>query len=225
VVLRAARKEPDVWLRRNAQRCIAAAAAAGETEVVPVLVEFLGDEPNYWPNGAGLFDGLGSAGAAAVPALVSILRGKDDKLRTEAMRALLFLGTVALPAAEAVIKRLRAGKQDAPFAVAVLGNLGAAVPGGLPLILKALDATDFGTRWQAWYALKIYRPRSDIPLRPLIEKLSDTDDWVRKKAAELLGLIGPPAARAVPALRKALGHSSKPVQKAAQSALQRIERR
>jgi len=223
-VLNVARTDPDTWTRRDAQRCLATAAAAGEVAAAMALVTMLGDAPNYMPHVASMFDELGPAGAMTVPGLILLLRGQNVELRAQALRALLGLGTVGLPAAEWVLASARAGKEDGAWALRVLGRWGSAVPEGLPLILAALESTDRRTWWSVWQALREYRPQDAIPVGPLMEKLGAADWGDRVNAAELLGRLGSLAVPALPALRKAASDPERRVQREAQSALRKIER-
>jgi HEAT repeat protein len=134
------------------------------------------------------------------------------------------IGPGALLAAPVVLCRLRERPDSNAMAVRVLGNLGAAVPEGLAIILRALESPDFNTRWQAVEALRSYRPLDQVPLPPLIRALSNEQFGNRYGVAQLLGLLGTRAVAAIPDLQRLVDAPERTLRRFAQSALNRIER-
>jgi HEAT repeat protein len=123
---------------------------------------------------------LGSAAKASVPALSAALKDKDDGPRAAAAEALGRLGDDAADAVPALLDAYKDPKADRFLRIYAAFALGRAARGkeGAPEAVTALAST-------------------------LADAQASPD--VRKATAEALGVFGPDAAAAVPALVKALG--------------------
>ena len=107
------------------------------------------------------------------------------------------------------------------FIAGILRNLG---PPGIAALSQTLEATETERKyWRrcAIHALIQADPPEAIP--PLIDRLDDEWLCVRLVAVNALGVIGPEANEAIPALREALADSDRNVQRAAKRALGKIE--
>ncbi len=107
------------------------------------------------------------------------------------------------------------------FIAGILRNLG---PPGIAALSQTLEDTEAERKyWRrcAVHALIQADPPEAIP--PLIDRLDDEWLCVRLVAVNALGVIGPEANEAIPALREALADSDRNVQRAAKRALGKIE--
>lgn len=108
-----------------------------------------------------------------------------------------------------------------PMAAELLGGAGTAAQQAVPALQSAAEGADPVLRSAAETALVKLAPQTRLP--KLIERLRDPNVPVRKEAAELIGLAGPAAAAAIPALEKAAAdRDSAEVQTAANVALMKI---
>jgi len=110
-------------------------------------------------------------------------------------------------------------------AVEALGELGPAASGALPALRHCLDDDVESVRCEA--AVAIWKITGDLTPAVLVGvELLAHEDWsVRCVGAEHLGLLGPDAAQAIPALEEALDDEVEAVRAEAEQALDRINRR
>jgi HEAT repeat protein len=131
----------------------------------------------------------------------------DDRVRAEAVRALL--GTGPQPATEVgpLVDALHSSLDVVRFHAAVaLGDLGAAARPAVPdLIRAACWDEDSAVRVEAAVALWRIEQKGTLAVQVLIDVLEDANEMTCWIAAEHLGRMGPEARDAIPALRRALG--------------------
>jgi HEAT repeat protein len=167
-----------------------------------------------WPD-AGLavlgFKALGQLAEPAVPDLVLLLDDADESLRNAAIQALGYIGPPARAAVPALLDELRIGNLTA---LDSLGSIGPAAAEAAPVILAELEQLE-GERVQPWI-IALGKVGSDSAVPFLIEFLRRQDEkargagggqtslFLRQRAVEALGRIGPPARRAVPFLLELL---------------------
>jgi vesicle coat complex subunit len=167
------------------------------------------------------FNFLVSCNSQAVPALIKLLKHKDENIRIVAIAILGQIGegaTEAIPLLEEVLKDRREENEDSRIMVVdALGKImGQAA---VPALIAALKDQDSLVRTEAASALgQIGQPA--VPA--LIAALKDQDSEVRSQAALALGQIGKEAKDAVPALIVALKNESWLVRYRAASALGEI---
>lgn len=186
------------WLVVGAVPSLSEAAPPRET--VPGLVKALrqGEKPEQ-VRAAREIGSLGTAGKAAVPDLLALLRGKYNyELRTEAAHALAQIGPAAVPSLVGVLK------DDDPFtrceAARALARIGPDAAEAVRPLAEALNDDDALIRATAAYALGEIGSAAREAVAALIGRLSDTDK-VRKEVIRALGRMGPAA---VPDLVRAL---------------------
>jgi hypothetical protein len=131
-----------------------------------------------------------------IPGLIRALRNRDPAVQYDAVEA---LGELADPAAtDALMSALTGDKYSGIRWKAAEALVKIGEP-AVPSLIAALTHSDEGVRWKAAVTLgEIGDQRGIIPL---IGLLSDTDRFVRSRAAYALGLAGPPA---IPALSETL---------------------
>jgi HEAT repeat protein len=160
----------------------------------------------------------------AVAALTEALDAKNDlNARSSAAFALAKFGTDARPAMKPLLDMMRENedklREGARQAIVAIGP--DAVPGLIALVkdkeLREKRPTSYSL---AGFALvKIGKPA----VAELADALKDPELFVRIRAADLLGLIGPDAADAVPQLTDATEDPDKGVSRAASEALKKIK--
>jgi HEAT repeat protein len=166
------------------------------------------------------FDFLVSCNSQAVPALIKLLKHKDENIRIVAIVILGEIGeeaTEAIPFFEKVLKdRREENKNSRIMVVNTLAKMGQAT---VPALIAALKDQDGWVRHEAASALGQIG-KTAVPA--LIAALKDKDGWVRYEAASALGQIGKEAKDAVPALIVALKDRDSWVRSEAASALGQI---
>ena len=163
---------------------------------------------------ASALEWIGSAAAAAVPALAAAL---EDGLRSSAANALRKIG----PAAAAAIPALVAALKDDHFhmrssAACALGRIGPEAAAAVPGLVASLKDEDAGVRRSAAFALGSF---GEAVMPSLVAALEDDEAWVRGSAADALARIGP---KAVPALAAAFNRFGGELRPLAADALVRI---
>jgi HEAT repeat protein len=131
-----------------------------------------------------------------IPGLIRALRNRDPAVQYDAIEA---LGELADPAAiDALILALTGDKYSGIRwkAAEALGKIGEPA---VPSLIAALTHPDEGVRWKA--AITLGEIGDQRGIIPLIGLLSDTDRFVRSRAAYALGLAGSPA---IPSLSETL---------------------
>ena len=203
--------------KRQSDAGLAIAQALGEIglgakEAVPALVAMMkADDPvnRFAPTMA--LGWMGSAARPAVPALKAAVEKGDPEERWFAARALV---RVDRSNADAVIPLLIAGLTEvlrghddwlAPESLELCEALGPSAKAAAPVLLAAHKECRPAARPLLTRTLSRIDPDSAATLIPaLIRNLKNADPEVRRVAIEELGIIGPPAREAVPALRALL---------------------
>jgi len=143
--------------------------------------------------------------AAEVDDLLKKLKATDPDARRAAIRALAEAGADAKTVTPVLIQSLR--DKDSfvrRFAAEALGAVEADPKVAIPALTLALRDKRKEGKEAAAGALGRMGPNA---VRPLLDVLKDAnaEPQVRRKAAEALGKIGPPAKSAIPALVESLG--------------------
>jgi HEAT repeat protein len=173
-------------------------------------VQALIDDLNSWNHDTKLraLDGLAEKGPeaeAAVPALVDLIKRRDEDVRLHSAMALGKVGRSALPPLTELL-------HDRDADVRYYGVWAIGLMGPDPVVPDP-------PRNPEESALKQRLQDKD---REVIKLLADHSDQVRRKAAWTLGQNAPGAAAAAPALVPALGDNDEDVRQAAADALARL---
>jgi hypothetical protein len=144
---------------------------------------------------------LKSLGRKAVYVLSEQLWHKDRDLRRDAARALGLLGPDGMEAIPSLIRMLGDDQSPSETPEWALGQMGAIA---IPELIEAVRSSNQRVRRRALDALRECARNSDDVIDALACGLQDEAPDLRNIAARLLGLMGPRAARAVPAFVRAL---------------------
>jgi HEAT repeat protein len=182
---------------------------------VPALVRALNDADESVR--ADCARALGKVGAPAVPALVEAAGDKEVRTRRGAVLALGWMGPTAKAAVPTLVAALRDKEEVRQLATVSLARVGAPA---VPALLKAFKSADAATHGPATAVLvRIGEPS----VRGLAEALQDKAVETRRRAVLALGVLGPKAKAAAPALKKALDDADLEVRIGAGVALKRTE--
>jgi hypothetical protein len=156
--------------------------------------------------------------SSAVPVLLDLYKSKDDRVRHQAIDAL-----IRSPFNAAAAATLAADLNDPSIevrrgAALVLCYLNQEWAPLLPAVVDAIRRGQIGE--QTGFTPLWHLGPGDIPF--LAQCLADRDTRIRLAVASALGNIGPAATVAVPALRNALQDEDKEVREAASWALTRV---
>jgi HEAT repeat protein len=163
--------------------------------------------------------------ASQMPLLVLAGNDPDPYLRSEVWRRLNQLGASAASAAPSVLTLCADNnvdvRQDAAWTLwKITGRTNTAVP----VLEDALSRNqDAGRRHLAAYHLLIMGDSNPFLVTTLVDSLTNSQAADRATVCLFLGEIGPPAAAAVPALRKALHDPEAEVRRRAEVALSLID--
>jgi len=148
---------------------------------------------------------MGSNARTAIPVLIRLVKSPDVETRLWAIQILGFIGPSAEFAVQVLVTMLKSGGvEEREAAARSLGAIGSPAAKAVPDLLSAMEAKriQVGTAVPALVALG-YTAVEAVPL--LIAQLrASTNSPVPLDSVRCLGLIGPPAAPAVPALIDAL---------------------
>ena len=227
--------DADPRVRLAAINRIAASDAAAR-EHMDALIACLRDP--FEPVAVDAAYALASAGEAAVPALLAVLRGDesddtdldrgshdgsraDDAVAARsAAFALLEIGAAAVPGL-IDIARNAPGARARKLAVFALGECAGSDAALMEALCLAAQDGSPGVRINAVEALGLKRGGRGA-VAALTRAIKDSDTHVRFSAALSLAQLGPEAAPAVPALRDALDDPNRYVPGYAVEALERI---
>jgi HEAT repeat protein len=151
----------------------------------------------------------------------ALLSSKDVGERRVAAETLDRAGPKAFKAIKALVKA--AGDDDLVvrlYSIRALGKIGTSAREGVPAVVKALK--EGHPTMSRLAAVTLSRMGKDA-IAPLSEVLGGDDPSARRWAAASLGLMGPAAANAAPALLKALKDDSFRVRRTAIDALNRVQ--
>ena len=224
-------KDRDKIVRRTAAAALWYIDHQTESTVA-VLADGLQDTTAELIDRQACADVLGRMGArarAAVPALITAMRGVRGFLgRTEADVELSFaaadtLAHIGEPAVPALIVELRGKDSDVrKHAAWACWKMGLQAKEAVPALCEMCRDTDAELRIFAVNALGKIGPSAKSAVPALVPRLKDSDGKVRRAASWALGRIGSSSKRAVPALIVALGDKQEEVKEAAAWALGRI---
>jgi HEAT repeat protein len=162
--------------------------------------------------------------AGQIPLLVLAGNDSDPYLRGEVWRRLSRMGASAASAAPAVLKLCADNnidvRQDAAW---TLWKITDRTNTAIPVLEDALSQNqDAARRHLAAYHLLIMGDSDSFFVTTLVNSLTNSQAGDRASVCTFLGEIGPPAATAIPALRKALHDSETEVRRRAEVALSTI---
>jgi HEAT repeat protein len=193
-------------------------------QAVPALIGALGDDNDAVRQTAvGVLGAIGPAAAEAIPALVGALRDRNNMVRQRAAKALGGLSPLPVEAVHALITALSDDNDALRLTAAqALASVWPLPPDAAPAMIRSLRDDSEEVRRCA--ALALVRIGEDA-VHHLITTLLDAKEKevVRRISADTLGMIGPAARLAVPALISVLRDKSEPMRTAAATALKRIE--
>jgi HEAT repeat protein len=172
--------------------------------------------------------GMGpEAARTAIPLLLRDAASTNAEVRFSAVHALSFAQIEPSQVVPALVKSL-----SDPFiwvrerAARGLGNFGTNAHEAVPALMLLLIDPNWGVRCDATNALKKIDPET-VPnaavVPALIKLLSDTNIFVRRRAARRLGDFGPNAQQAVPALVGMLNDQDEFARDAGTNALKAID--
>ncbi|MCE9544569.1 MAG: HEAT repeat domain-containing protein [Planctomycetia bacterium] len=170
---------------------------------------------------------IGPPAASAVPALIEALDDDRPEVRREVLFALGAIGPAAKPAVAAARKALKDPEPKVRYsAVWLLGRLGPDAAEALPELEKDVCGQDayFGNVC-AWALFRIEphnQARIDKAMPVLISALDGDRPFVQVEAANTLGMIGPQAKAALPALKRLAESHDLDAAKAASDAIKKI---
>ena len=145
----------------------------------------------------------GSAARALVPRLAVILGDADLSVRSAALEALATLGPHAAAACEAMVELLDDPKFVCDAADAI-GRLGPAARPALKPLATLLQSDDKSVRWAAVRAMvQIGGPEASSAVDFLLVEIENARGRDLYNISVYLGILGPVAERAMPALQKA----------------------
>jgi HEAT repeat protein len=210
-VLAEALEDTDAGVRREVAIALGNIGAPAKV-AVPTLVKTLRDPYiNVRREAVIALGEMGPPAEAAVPALTKALEDPDEDVSRKAVIALGKMGPSAKAAIPALAKALRGYdiniRQEAAIALVKID------PAAISIFIAALEDANAGDRYEAVIALG----EMDSPA-----KAGASYAYVGLEAAIVLGMMGPSAKAAVPALTKALRHHDINVRREAAIALGKI---
>jgi HEAT repeat protein len=171
---------------------------------------------------------IGPAASSAAPALARSLRDEKSSVAAEFLWTLTALGPEGVTQALPNILEMLSSRDPHVRCTAcyAAGSIGPAAREAIPILEKNLQEPDkFLQLASAWALVQIDAERSGIAkecVDPLIRGLGLSNPRARVEAASALGLLGPAAKSAVPALTEATHADEEEVRTAAIGALQKI---
>jgi len=139
--------------------------------------------------------------AEAVPVLTQTLEDRRPRVRTVVARTLADLGADARDAVPSLTRRLESQEEgEAWTAAQAIARIGCR-PEHVPALLRVRRSEDASIRADILTGLTAAGPRPEI-IAALTAATEDSDGHVRRTAAWCLADLGPPAAAALPALKK-----------------------
>jgi hypothetical protein len=145
---------------------------------------------------------IGKDAKAAIPALIAALKDTDPSVRMEATIALSKIGPEAITALTEALKSKNSYQRMG--AALSLGHMGSAAKKAVAALQEALKDKSLAVRCHAAQALfRIDPEQAEAAVPVLAEGLKSDRQHIRMAAATTIGLIGPAAKSAAPALREA----------------------
>lgn len=194
-------------------------------DAVPRLVELLKEEDYdlLWA-AADALAAIGRDAEPAIPALARLLEHESGTVGSSAAHALGEIGRPAFPAVFHVLKTGAPRAQE--FAADALGRLGEAALEALPSLVRLLDRSRDEPEFFCWILLAIGEIDPEEAGAERLASLLDEGlaSSMRARAAAALGRLGPDAAPALSALKKAARDGDEKIAQAARTALDRIRK-
>jgi HEAT repeat protein len=161
--------------------------------------------------------------ASQLPLLLLVGNDPDAKVRMELLRCLSQMGRSAIRAEAAVLKLCADSDIDVRLHAAwalwkITGQTNTAIP-----MLESAVSQDPGRDHRTVYQLVLMGDTAPFFVTTLVNSLANSNAGDRAIVCTLLGEIGPPAAAAIPALRRALQDPEAEVRRRAEVALGRID--
>lgn len=145
---------------------------------------------------------LGVSAKAAAPALRKALADRRPQVRIDAALALIAIEPPAPDAVAVLTEGLKHHFEESHFVYEPLGRLGPAASAALPTLIDLVEKGDLD--FICPQALVRIDPEGRVCIPALITALKNQDSSIVQEACESLGILGPRAARAVPALIEAV---------------------
>jgi len=179
-------KDEQPWVRLEAGRAL---VEIGVTEAeVPPLVERLG--PADPDTTLLVAEALAGLGAPALPRLLDLLGGKDERARRAALTAVGLMGRPAAPATPLLLDLLKSDDAATQkLAGEALRRCGLWAGDYVPEILDRLQYGDDKVRWAAASVLARLGPAASAAIPALKEMRAGESEALRSAAAEALARI------------------------------------
>jgi HEAT repeat protein len=201
--------------------------------LVPILISLLKDpDRDVRMRVVTALGNFGAQARQALPVLRAALKeaaskDSDESVRGHALRAVLQVGPEPASDIPALINALQSELEIVRFhAAATLGDLGRSARAAVPALIHAASwDEDAAVRVVAAVALWKIDQNGPLAVSTLVKALDGDNELVCWIAADNLREMGPEAAEAIPALRRALGRPFKIglIRSALELALRRIE--
>lgn len=221
-MLEAALRGADEETTRDALDAVAGLGPA----MVPQLVGALRFE-SLRPRVAFLLGEMGPDAEPAVEALTELMDDSNRRTQHEALMALAKIGPAASPAVAALVETLRQCNERCQYGAAyALGRIGPEAEAAKPALLQAARSDDDTLALLSAWALAQIAPEctecAEQTVPVLIAGLEHPNAEHRREAAAALGLLGPLAQPAIPALKEAARDADEGVRAAATAALEAV---
>jgi HEAT repeat protein len=193
--------------------------------IVPALIKGLSDPvPRARLAAVEALETLQAGAAPAIPALTRALADPDLFVRWAATRT---LGKLAPREADTVVPALIPLLRDTDLDLRVatttaLSNYGPAAAAAVPQLARTVSAGDPEIRFGAMRAIEHIGTAAETDLLAVATLLVHPNPQVRAGAARLLGRFGPPAAFAIPQLKRTLNDTDADVRRATSEAILNI---
>ncbi len=221
-MLEEALRDADEETTRHALDAVAGLGPA----MVPQLVGALRFE-SLRPRVAFLLGEMGPDAAPAVEALIELVDDSNRRTRHEALMSLAKIGPAARSAVPTLVETLRQCNERCQYGAAyALGRIGLDAEAAKPALLDAAQGDDDTLALLSAWALAQIAPEctecAEETVPVLTAGLEHPSAEHRREAAAALGLLGPLARAAVPALEKATRDADESVRAAATAALEAV---
>ena len=212
----------DKYVRRNAVWAMGKLGPAARVAIRDLCQALKDADPRTASGAAQALGNMGPAGAEAVPPLAEAMRGTNIVLCRLAAKALSQIGP---PALSTLIAHLQ---HSDPFvrgeSALALGWMGERARAAVPFLAQVVRGPRGADR-------RAEKPKSDSvfsgaatpPVVPTPEASGTAEDNCRVYAAQALGRIGPPAAKALPDLQEAARNGGSALRTAAEQAIRMIQ--
>jgi HEAT repeat protein len=223
------KQHPGEWSRQFAARALGAIGPEAK-QAVPILAEALKEKGGFFnktPEAAAWALGeIGPEARAAIPDLCKALESWNPFLSAAAASA---LGKVAPGNKDTIAPLIKALTSSSTIvrraAVNALVSMGADAKEAIPTLMAEIKGKkDPGIIPEFAAAVSQIDPSKTLATVPaLIDALADKSNWLtRASAATVLGIYGPVAREAIPALNAALEDQHEAVRNAARKALEKV---